>query len=476
MSRPGLGLLLVAGGVLAACATDSPPTPPLTAASLQLVSAPQLSGTPGWLVDTVVVLALDKAGHPLPGAAITWSAPGDSVTPLGTESDSAGHARAIWQLGIPEGTRVLTIGSGHAAAATVQATSTTLHAVSLTSGDGFNCALDAAHQAWCWGSNYFGTLGRGFASPTASDSAAPVSGNITWSALSAAKSNFICGIDLGGVAYCWGVNVGGQLGSGTLTDTATVPTPVTTALRFTQIATNGTFPRGTACGLTAQGEAWCWGSNQYALLGDSTLQVGGAQYSLAPVKVQSAESFASVKVGTFHSCAINGTGALFCWGQQSGDTGAFGARPHGIYPTPIPVAPGLQLIDVAFGNDLTCGLSTAHQAYCWGLNWFGGLGHGDTTTLAPDPLPVAGYHTFQSLANGSFEQIFALGSDGLAYTWGSPSCCDLSQNTPAVVHASLQFTNMDGQQDPFGACGVTATGAVYCTGWGTVKARGVPVK
>ncbi len=475
MSRPSLGVLLVAGGALAACGTDSPPSP-TTAASLQLLSAPQLTGTPGWLADTVVVLALDKVGHPMPGAAITWSAPGDSVTPLATETDSAGQIAALWELGVPEGNRVLTIGSGHAAAVTVQATSSTLHAVSLTSGGGFNCALDASHKAWCWGANYFGTLGRGFASNTPNDTAAEVSGNIAFSALSAAKSNFICGIDLTGAAWCWGVNAGGQLGSGATTDTATVPVPVTTAMRFTQISANGNYPLGTACGRTAQGEVWCWGSNQYALLGDSTLQTGGAQYSLAPVRVQSAESFASVHVGTFHSCAINGSSALFCWGQQAGDTGAFGARPHGIYPTPIPVAVGYQFMDVSLGVDLTCGLTTAHQAYCWGLNWFGGLGHGDTTGLAPDPLLVAGGHTFQSLANGNFEQIFALGSDGLPYTWGSPECCDVSQNTPLLMAATVQFADMDGQQTPFAACGVDVNGAVYCSGWGSRRARGVPSK
>ncbi len=476
MPRLRQGWLLVAGGALVACATDSPP-PSVTAASLLLVSAPQLSGTPGWLVDTVVVRALDKAGQPLPGAAITWSAPGDSVTPLATETDSAGQIAALWQLGLPEGTRVLTIGSGRAPAVTVQATSTTLHAVSLTSGDGFNCAIDASQKAWCWGTNYFGTLGRGFSSYVAIDTAVEVSGNISFSALSAAKSGSVCGLDMGGAAYCWGNNAGGQMGSGTVGDSMLVPTAVATALRFTRISINGDYYAYVkSCGLTAQGEVWCWGSNRSGQLGDSTLPNGSQDYSLAPVRVQTTEAFASVKVGFFHSCAINGTGALFCWGEQYGDTGAFGARPHGIYPTPIPVAPGYQFIDVAFGNDLTCGLTTAHQAYCWGLNWFGGLGHGDTTTLAPDPLLVAGGHSFQSLSNGNFEQIFALGSDGLAYTWGSPACCDVSQNTPLLMDATLQFADMDGQPTPFAACGIDTNGAVYCTGWGTRPARGVPVR
>lgn len=475
MSRPGLGLLLIVGAALAACATDSP-APPVTAASLQLLSLPQVSGTPGWEVDTVVVLALDKAGQPLPGAAITWAAPGDSVRPLSTESDSAGYARAIWQLGIPEGTRVLTIGSGHAPSVTMQATSTTLHAVSLTSGDGWNCALDASQKAWCWGKNFFGTLGRGFAANTKSDTAVEVSGNISFSALSASKGAFTCGLDLAGAAYCWGSNAFGQQGSGAVTDSMLVPTPVATALRFTQISANGSSTQGTACGRTAQGEVWCWGSNSDGLLGDSTLSTSALSYSIPPVRVQTAQAFTSVKVGTFHTCALTAAGTMYCWGAQGGDTGAFGARPHGIYPTPIPVAVGYQFMDVSLGVDLTCGLTLAHQAYCWGLNWFGGLGHGDTTTLAPDPLLVAGGYSFTSLSNGNFEQIFALGTDGLPYVWGSPECCDVSQNIPLRLDSSLQFVNMDGQPDPFAACGVDANGAVYCSGWGNRRARGVPVR
>jgi hypothetical protein len=469
--------LIGVGAALAACATDPPPSQ-LTAASLVLLSPAQVTGTPGWEIsDTVVVLALDKAGQPLPGAALTWSAPGDSLTPLAPETDSAGRMRVAWRLGLPEGIRTLTIASGHATPLTVQATSTTLHAVSLTSGDGFNCAIDASQKAWCWGANFVGTLGRGFASPTPSDTAVPVSGGISFTTLSAAKAaSFACGLDAAGAAYCWGSNAGGQLGSGAVDDTALAPRPVATALRFSQISANGPFPRGTTCGLTAQGEAWCWGSNEYAQLGDSTLLAGFPSSRLSPVRVQSSETFASVKVGFFHSCALTGTGAMYCWGLQQGDTGAFGAKPPAYYPTPMPVASSFQFIDVAFGNNLTCGLTTAHLAYCWGLNWFGGLGHGDTTTLAPDPLLVAGGHTFQALANGNFEQIFGLDEDGLAYTWGSPACCDVSQNTPLLMDANLHFSNMDGQQDPFEACGVDSNGAVYCTGYGTRQARGVPVR
>jgi alpha-tubulin suppressor-like RCC1 family protein len=55
--------------------------------------------------------------------------------------------------------------------------------------------------------------------------------------------------------------------------------------------------------LTAAGEAWCWGANQFGELGDGT-----TNNSAVPVRVQADVPFSSIETGYFHSCGIAVTG------------------------------------------------------------------------------------------------------------------------------------------------------------------------
>jgi alpha-tubulin suppressor-like RCC1 family protein len=82
-----------------------------------------------------------------------------------------------------------------------------------------------------------------------------------------------CGITTTGAAYCWGRNtpnslqesVGGQLGDGTTTDRNT-PTLVTGGLSFKSISAGEV----TTCGVTTTGVAYCWGDNEYGQLGTNS--------------------------------------------------------------------------------------------------------------------------------------------------------------------------------------------------------------
>ena len=75
--------------------------------------------------------------------------------------------------------------------------------------------------------------------------------------------------------YCWGSNVYGQLGNGTLTDSQQ-PIRVTSNEKFTKVVAE----RGNTCALSITGVAWCWGQNNAGQLGDGT-----TASSSIPVKV-----------------------------------------------------------------------------------------------------------------------------------------------------------------------------------------------
>ena len=85
-----------------------------------------------------------------------------------------------------------------------------------------SCALEASGQAWCWGSNTFGQLGRGGTLGRV-PFVSMVRGGVAFTELALGQVH-TCGLDAEGLAYCWGNNIGGQLGS--TVELATFPTAV----------------------------------------------------------------------------------------------------------------------------------------------------------------------------------------------------------------------------------------------------------
>ena len=102
----------------------------------------------------------------------------------------------------------------------------------------------------------------------------PVTGTIKWGAISAGSTH-TCAIALDGVAYCWGDNYWGQMGTGTTTSAA-APGAVGGGLTFATL-TAGAWH---TCGVTRAGIAYCWGDNAGGQLGDGTTTP-----SLVPIRV-----------------------------------------------------------------------------------------------------------------------------------------------------------------------------------------------
>lgn len=102
--------------------------------------------------------------------------------------------------------------------------SPTAGASTLAAGSYHTCAIgESAKELRCWGWGDSGRLGNG--SSPAPDRAAPVlvSTPVTaWRSVAAGETHS-CAIAAAGNVYCWGTNSSGQLGDGTV---ATRPAPV----------------------------------------------------------------------------------------------------------------------------------------------------------------------------------------------------------------------------------------------------------
>jgi alpha-tubulin suppressor-like RCC1 family protein len=237
------------------------------------------------------------------------------------------------------------------------------------------CGLTPAGAAWCWGSNMLGSLGNG--STLASGAPVPVSGGHLFESLSVG-TQFACAIERGGDTYCWGHAGDGRLGddprdagncaapgSGALLYCNMVPVRISGSLRLTSIAAGGMH----ACGLDAGGVAWCWGNNMYGQLG-----TGSGAWSFEPVRVARNERFVEIAAGAHSTCGLTTDGRAFCWGNNA--LGQLGDGSSSMRLEPVPVATSLRFTSISVGRDEACALTSSGAAYCWGSNELGKLGKG----------------------------------------------------------------------------------------------------
>jgi alpha-tubulin suppressor-like RCC1 family protein len=266
-----------------------------------------------------------------------------------------------------------------------------------------------------------------------------------------------------GAAYCWGGNWVGQLGNGSTADTS-APVLVSGGLSFASLSVG--FDH--SCAVTRGGTLYCWGARHW-LIGD----VDTAGFDRTPVAIAGGLAVSAVSAGYGHNCAVTSGGAVYCWGDNF--AGQLGTGDTINRQGPAPVRGGLAFTAVSAGFSHTCGLTAGGSAYCWGDNWYGELGDGDTTGYSPTPVPVAGGLTFKSISAG-FDVTCGLTSAGAAMCWGvnalgllgngttsGPRSCDgvPCGSMPVAVVGGHTFVALSTHNS---TCALTADGAVYC--WG----------
>ena len=249
----------------------------------------------------------------------------------------------------------------------------------VDAGDRFFCAVATDGRVLCQGKNASGELGTG----TKTDSyyaLVPLSGGLTFTSVSAGARH-ACGLTADGAAYCWGYNLMSQLGTATNPTTGSlVPVAVDGGLRFRSVSAG----RDYTCGVTTQGEAYCWGANEVGQTGQAT---GNAIRQPTRAGTFTATS---ISTGNYHTCAVTTDEQVQCWGRNG--SWELGDGTNTSRRTPAPVTGGLRFASVTVNGMRTCATTTAGEAYCWGANESGANGDGSTTTLRHQvPTKVVGW-------------------------------------------------------------------------------------
>lgn len=297
---------------------------------------------------------------------------------------------------------------------------------SLAAGSAHACALLSDDTIKCWGHNNHGQLGQGDTdnrgdAPGEMGGALPVVdlGSGRYATAVAAGDGHTCVLLDNQSVKCWGYNWNGQLGAGDNNSRGDAPNEMGDALHAIDLGTGRTalsISAGGAhsCALLDTYDVKCWGSNLSGQLGQGDqLQRGDGPNemgdNLPAIDLDTNRTALMISAGGAHTCALLGDFSAKCWGQNAfgqlgqGDTNNRGDEPDemGDKLPAIAVSNAVSAAfvfasngDIATGNAHTClrlkTNSKADRIKCWGSNFSGQLGLGDTDHRGDNPGEMGG--------------------------------------------------------------------------------------
>ena len=258
----------------------------------------------------------------------------------------------------------------------------------------------------------------------------------------------------GGTVQAWGWNQYGQLGNGTISDSA--PTMALGGLSgVTQVAGGpGSYH---SLALLSNGTVSAWGYNGFGELGNGTIN-----NSSTPGAVSGLSRVVAI-AGGGHSLALLSNGTVVAWGYNAhgelgngSDTGPDNCAGSPCSKTPVAVSGLSHVVAIAAGDDYSLALLSNGTVMAWGDNLYGQLGNGNAT--GPDscvgspcsktPVAVSGLSGVAAIAAGSFHSLAVL-SNGTVVAWGDNAYGELgnaghNSSTPVAVSGLSGVTQVAG--------------------------------
>ena len=375
-----------------------------------------VDGTQNFTIVLGVATSSDAAYSGFDPANVTGSTADNDVagiavnqeTPV-TLSEAGGSATfAVFLRTAPSANVTIPVTSGNVAAATVSPSSltfttvnyaapqnVTVTAVNDGAGDGnktFTIVLGAATSG---DTSYNGVKPPDVSGTTLDDDTAGVT--LTAPGTATAGGYHACIRSTVGSVKCWGKNATGQLGLGDVTQRGDDPNEMGTNLGAVSLGTGRTALALASggyhvCAILDTRQVKCWGYNTHGELGlgdtnprgDVAGEMGDA---LPVVNLGSGRTAKAITGGFYHTCAILDNGQVKCWGYNwagqlgLGDTTTRGrlASEMGDALPAVSLGTGRTATQIAAGETHTCALLDNAQVKCWGRNLEGQLGQGDTT-------------------------------------------------------------------------------------------------
>jgi len=138
-----------------------------------------------------------------------------------------------------------------------------------------------------------------------------------------------------------------------------------------------------ACLRLADATVDCWGSNDNGQLGDGTI-VRRSE----PNQIVGFTLVRQVTAGVLHSCATKTDGTVSCWGSNVANQLTSGCELSECRSPRSANLDGRLFEYLGAGSNFTCGITTTHGVACWGDNFNGQLGNGESGVGKSNALPV----------------------------------------------------------------------------------------
>lgn len=313
-----------------------------------------------------------------------------------------------------------------------------VEAQQIAAGRSSTCTTNIDGWLWCWGDNTYGELGIGtFGGQSAVPLGVPFSQTNHMDRISVGYHE-ACGIVSSsptvpaGTLYCWGLNIYGELGNNTTTN-SNVPVQVQGIGSVTAISVGG----GHACAIS-EGAVFCWGDNSHGQLGIGQYCGTPCSHAMRVLGDLTGQTVISVAAGDQHTCAVTSTGALYCWGSNVFGQVGTGDPQIAYYLSPVlipgPSVPPNRWTDASAGLKHTCAVFVG-GVYCWGDNSFGQLGIGNFTNNISNWSPSN--QTIPAISSGAISiatgneavHSCALTDDSAMHCWGRNFYGTVGDNT-----------------------------------------------
>jgi alpha-tubulin suppressor-like RCC1 family protein len=272
-----------------------------------------------------------------------------------------------------------------------------------------------------------------------------------------------------------------------LSDTNNGSVTLGTYLQFAGVKGSGTCMSNHSMAISKTGEVYAWGANGSGQLGRNNTTQSTVPVNISTFGSLSGRTVVAVAGGSFHTIALDSTGAVHTWGLNT--NGQLGRNNTTQSNVPVNVSTfgslsGRTVIAIACGGSRSMAFDNTGEIHTWGINSSGQLGRNNTTNSSV-PVNVSAFGSlFESYMYGGYIRAIACGrfhtitlnTYGEVHTWGSNSNGQLGNNTTTNSSVPINvssFGSLSGRTVVAIAGGeghtiaLDSTGAVHTWGRGT---------